>query len=258
MQAEREELLSCCLMLMRTCFLVFRGMGSFESHESMLLTLLRPEVLCPFSHRLLVSKPILSQPLRLARKPVSTLTNLVLISLFFSGTKYFPLLSSSAVNFNSFVFYPVWWKDFQVDLVYVTQLIYLSRHAWLCFPVDGEASWPNCFLVDAEGLFVPLSLHSTHLADWGLLSDCFQVPHASHRHVWFLHVRAYCFSLLGSPVATEAWDSLALCDTCDVLPRGCRWRDGRTTGSLWSRTQPEDCGLCHGRCPPGSQGPSHS
>lgn len=108
MQAEREELLSCCLMLMRTCFLVFRGMGSFESHESMLLTLLRPEVLCPFSHRLLVSKPILSQPLRLARKPVSTLTNLVLISLFFSGTKYFPLLSSSAVNFNSFVFYPVW------------------------------------------------------------------------------------------------------------------------------------------------------
>ena len=105
---------------------------------------------------------------------------------------------------------------------------------------------------------VPLSSHSTHLADWGLLSDCFQVPHASHRHVWFLHVHAYCFSLLGSPVATEACDSLALCDTCDVLPRGCRWRDGRTTGSLWSRTQPEDCGLCHGRCPPGSQGPSHS
>lgn len=153
MQAEREELLSCCLMLMRMCFLVFRGIGSFESHESMLLTLLRPEVLCPFSHRLLVSKPILSQLLRLARKPVSTLTNLVLISLFFSGTKYFPLLSSSAMNFNSFVFYPVWWKDFQADLVYVTQLIYLSRHPWLCFPVDGEASWPKCLLVDAEGLF---------------------------------------------------------------------------------------------------------
>lgn len=90
MQAEREELLSCCLMLMRTCFLVFRGMGSFESHESMLLTLLRPEVLCPFSHRLLVSKPILSQLLRLARKPVSTLTNLVLISLFFLGLSIFP------------------------------------------------------------------------------------------------------------------------------------------------------------------------
>lgn len=50
-QAEREELLSCCLMLMRTRFLVFRGMGSFESHESMRLTLLRPKVLCPFSHR---------------------------------------------------------------------------------------------------------------------------------------------------------------------------------------------------------------
>ena len=29
---------------------------------------------------------------------------------------------------------------------------------------------------------------------------------------------------------------------------------GRTTGSLWSQTQPEDCGLCHGHCLPGSQG----
>ena len=102
MQAEREELLSCCLMLMRTCFLVFRGMGSFESHESMLLTLLRPEVLCPFSHRLLVSKPILSQLLRLARKPVSTLTNLVLISLFFLGLSIFPFFQGS----DPFLMYP--------------------------------------------------------------------------------------------------------------------------------------------------------
>ena len=29
---------------------------------------------------------------------------------------------------------------------------------------------------------------------------------------------------------------------------------GRTTGSLWSWTQPEDCGLCHGCCLPGAQG----
>lgn len=132
------------------------------------------------------------------------------------------------MNFNSFVFYPVWWKDFQVDLVYVPQLIYLSRYPWLCFPVDGEASWPNAFLSRRRDrlLSVPLPSHSAHLAGWGLFSGCFQVPHASHRHVWFLHLQAYCFSLLGSPVAAEARDSLALCDTRDVLPRGCGRRDG--------------------------------
>lgn len=51
------------------------------------------------------------------------------------------------------MFYAVRWKDFQVDLVYVPQLIYLSRYPWLCLPVDGEASWPKCLLVDAEGPF---------------------------------------------------------------------------------------------------------
>ena len=215
-------------MLKGICFLVFWETRSFENHESMLLTLLRPKVLCPFSHTLLVSKPILPQPLWVARKPVPTLTNFVLISSFFLRLSIFPLFQVQpwilihlcSIQCGERIFkltecmYPSWFTS--PDTLGCVRLLMVKPPG------------PNAFLSMQRDrlLSVPLPSHSAHLADWGLFSGCFQAPHASHRHVWFLHVHAYCFSLLGSPVAAEAWDNLALCDIRDVLPRGCGWRDG--------------------------------
>ena len=110
------------LMLKGICFLIFRGLRSFESHESMLLTLLRPKVLCPFSHMLLVSKPILPQPLWVARKPVPTLTNFVLISSFFLRLSIFPSFKFS--------------HEFEFIRVLCSAVKGFSSRLSVCTPVD--------------------------------------------------------------------------------------------------------------------------
>lgn len=115
------------------------------------------------------------------------------------------------------------------------------------FPVDAEASWPKCLLVDAEGPFdlCASSSHSTHLADSGLLATAFR---SSMPVTGMLIPPRACLLLLISGLSCCYWRMRQLWPLAThamSCPEDAGGAMGRTTGSLWSRTQPEDCGLCH-------------